>query len=82
MSAVILSATHAPVASPTPLRRWLAVFTRMIWKELRSVRPFWLSVVGAIVAFGGLVLWLGHGEQWRDSTLGVVAVIFPLLYAL
>ncbi len=89
MSAASPSISLVPVASSTPQRRWRDVFTRMLWKELRVLRPFWFTVVGMIIAFGGLLLWLGkkelwlgQGETWRDGALAVSAMMFSLLYAL
>src|SRR5436309_1682681 len=89
MSAVSPTVPNQTTASPLVAWRWLDVFIRMLWKELRVLRPFWFTVVGMIIAFGGLLLWLGKrdlwlgkGETWRDGALAVMATIFSLMYAL
>ncbi|MCX7422450.1 MAG: hypothetical protein NT013_23300 [Planctomycetia bacterium] len=88
MSTTIFSSSLAIIpSSPTtpPLRRWLAVFVRMIWKELRVLYPFWFVVMIAINGLSGIVVWMMQTESSFDpdsSPLIAIAVLFPLLYAI
>lgn len=87
MSVVVPKATYFTVASPSLLRRWFAVFVRMVWKELRVLYPFWFVVMITINGLSGILVGVTRGDPSFDMSslaapLMAIAGLFPLLYAI
>jgi hypothetical protein len=55
---------------------------RLVWKEYRAQRSFWLAIAGTAVGLMLLILWLlAHEDERLDAVWGV-ALVLPLFYAL
>ena len=56
------------------------MFGRLLWKELRTQLPFWITVVFTMLLCGVIVVWTGRGESWSDNALITLGAVFSLLY--
>lgn len=63
-------------------RRWRQVFWRMLWKELLSVRDFWLAVLGILIVFDVGAFLLFRVVETREIVIVVLGVMMPLLHSL
>jgi hypothetical protein len=54
---------------------------RMIWKEYRAQRAFWLVIAGTAVALMPLFMWLLDVQDGRFAAPWVIALMLPTLFA-
>jgi hypothetical protein len=57
-------------------------YLRLLWKEYRVARPFWLSLVGLTVALDCLIVALVSDGQARAQGISVMLFGAPLFFAL
>ena len=69
--------------SVTFIRRWFAVFVRMLWKEFWVVSPFLLVVAATMAGLAAPLVWVMR-DQMHDAwgALYAIVILFPLLFAL
>ena len=58
------------------------ILKRLAWKEVRSVLPLWLSLVGAALILSFPLVWLFENLTFRVQWLFGVALTLPTVYAL
>lgn len=63
-------------------QRWWQVCCRMLWKELLSVRDFWLAVLGIVIVFDVGAYFLFRVVETREIALVALGVLMPLLHSL
>ncbi len=55
---------------------------RLVWKEYRAQRSFWLAIAGSAVGFMFLLMWLLETHSTRLQAPWMVALVLPALFAL
>lgn len=63
-------------------RQWRRVFWRMLWKELLTVRDFWLAVLGIVILFDVGAYSLFRQQETREIAIVSLGVLMPWLHAL
>ncbi len=58
------------------------MFWRLVWKEYRAQRGFWLAVAGFSIGLMLILNWLSIDENGRAGATWSIAVALPALYAL
>ncbi len=58
------------------------MFWRLVWKEYRAQRGFWLSVAGFSVGLMLVLMWLLNAQQEWFAGHWAIAIIMPAFYAL